>query len=512
MPQYSGVFRLSQVTSAVRNRNWPSTVTPTVEYLVVSGGGGGSAYAGGGGGGLLSGFAGITPGSAVTVTIGSGGTGTSVDNTPGGLGNTSVFGSITPRGGGGGGGKWTGSANGTVPITGGSGGGGSTQYTIGGGSFLQLGGPGTPGQGRDGGFGALASGTAGLAGGGGGGAGNHGGDANTGGYPGPGGSGLASHISGTRTAYAGGGGAGSWSNGGAVGGAGGGGSSGAAGTANTGGGGSTASAGGSGIVILSYPDTYAAATSTTGSPTVSTSGSGSISFNGGNSLYLGYGAQTPFSFSTGDFTIEFWVYFNNFTGGPILIDWRAGGANGALPTIYVTAGGVLTYFTSSADRITSSALSTASWYHVVVCRTGTSTKMYVNGAQAGSTYSDSSNYTVNSNGPSIGNPSGTSLNGYMSNIRIVKGNCVYTGAFTVPKSPLTATQPAGTNISAITGTQTSLLLNSVSGAYLADSSTNSYAATVTGSTIAWNSSSPFATGLGYKNRVYTWTSSGSITF
>jgi hypothetical protein len=26
---------------------------------------------------------------------------------------------------------------------------------------------------------------------------------------------------------------------------------------------------------------------------------------------------------------------------------------------------------------------------------------------------------------------------------------------------------------------------------------------------AWNSSSPFATGLGYKNRVYTWTSTGT---
>jgi hypothetical protein len=46
-------------------------------------------------------------------------------------------------------------------------------------------------------------------------------------------------------------------------------------------------AGGSGIVILRYPDTFNAATSTTGSPTISTSGgfriykftaSGSITF------------------------------------------------------------------------------------------------------------------------------------------------------------------------------------------------------------------------------------------
>jgi hypothetical protein len=28
----------------------------------------------------------------------------------------------------------------------------------------------------------------------------------------------------------------------------------------------------------------------------------------------------------------------------------------------------------------------------------------------------------------------------------------------------------------------------------------------------WNQSSPFATGLGYKNRVYSWTTTGSGTF
>ena len=67
----------------------------------------------------------------------------------------------------------------------------------------------------------------------------------------------------------------------------------AAGGANTGngGGGKATSgagsgfAGGSGIVIVSYPDVYAAAASTTGSPTVSTSGSGSIYFDG-SSQYM----------------------------------------------------------------------------------------------------------------------------------------------------------------------------------------------------------------------------------
>jgi hypothetical protein len=65
-------------------------------------------------------------------------------------------------------------------------------------------------------------------------------------------------------------------------------SGGTSGTTNTGGGGGAGSGlGGSGIVILRYPDTYAAATSTTGSPTITVAGgyrvyrftaSGSITF------------------------------------------------------------------------------------------------------------------------------------------------------------------------------------------------------------------------------------------
>jgi hypothetical protein len=80
-----------------------------------------------------------------------------------------------------------------------------------------------------------------------------------------------------------------------VGGGGAGNSSGAgtAGTVNTGGGGGASNSsfagatGGSGIVILRYPDTFRAATSTTGSPTITVAGgfrvykftaSGSITF------------------------------------------------------------------------------------------------------------------------------------------------------------------------------------------------------------------------------------------
>jgi hypothetical protein len=65
---------------------------------------------------------------------------------------------------------------------------------------------------------------------------------------------------------------------------------------------------------------------------------------------------------------------------------------------------------------------------------------------------------------------------------VVKGVAVYTGPFTVPTAPLATTQSSGTNISAITGTQTQLLLNTYSGAgFLTDASTNAFTVTNNGS-------------------------------
>ena len=266
-----------------------------IEYLVVAGGGaGGTGYGGGGGGGgyLTATGLGVAPSSVITVTVGAGGTGsaspTAGDNSQ--LSN-GIFANVTAIGGGVG--QYS-----TNSSNGGSGG-GATLYS---GSIP---GTGTVGQGTNGGTSGRYSTVSYGSGGGGGGAGAGGyagsgdgigtvastGDGTTGGNKGNGGAGLYSSITGSSVAYAGGGGGGTWigyvpgppyyshAGDGGVGGGGNGAyvdSGMTAGTVNTGGGGGGASAagasGGSGVVIIRYADTYAAATSTTGSPTITVAG------------------------------------------------------------------------------------------------------------------------------------------------------------------------------------------------------------------------------------------------
>jgi len=433
-----------------------------------------------------------------------------------------VFSSVIAYGGGGGGSLNSGIGAGNGASGGGEGGSGSS-------SWFSAGIATPKGQGNNG---ANNNGQVGGAdpGGGGGGAGTVGLSPPSTIIAGNGGAGIASAISGTVTAYAGGGGGGYWtfgstvaSTGGVGGGAGGqtGPSTinGTNGTANTGGGGGAAvqggvgGNGGSGIVIVSYPDVYAAPPATTGSPTVSKSGAGSLDFNG-SSQFITYASNAAWALGS-TFTLEFWTYPTAFSSGSNkrYFDTSNNGAGGF--SLRTTGTGVVALDVSSTGQTTTN-LSLNTWTHVAVVVTSGTLAIYFNGVAQILTGGGLTGINVTGTlGLSVGNfGTGTTYlyQGYLSNVRIVKGVAVYTGNFTPSTVPLQATQPAGTNIAAITGTSTGLLLNSVSGSSCADISTNGFGAT-SSPTIAptWNASSPF-TVTGYKNRVYTWTSSGSITF
>ena len=258
----------------------PTGVT-SVEVLVVAGGGGGGGDGGGAGaGGIVyhPRFA-VTPGAAVTVTVGAGGNGVTWAGS-GAVGANSVFGTLTAIGGGGG----VHSGNGQSGGSGGGGGySGASMTRSSGGASTQTSPTGGVGYGNTGGQGGGYN-ADGYPGGGGGGAGSVGlngnqyGQSNSAQNAGDGGIGIVNPISGSTTGelflgkyWLGGGGGGNHrgtSTRRALGGRGGGGAAansstenGVDGTANTGGGGgaqqgSNASYrggnGGSGVVIVKY--------------------------------------------------------------------------------------------------------------------------------------------------------------------------------------------------------------------------------------------------------------------
>jgi hypothetical protein len=213
-----------------------------------------------------------------------------------------------------------------------------------------------------------------------------------------------------------------------------------------------------------------------GSTAPYTTTNGASGFFNGTSDYLTVTANTVFSFTTGDFTWECWLYPTAFgaAAGSTIDFWsNASGSYivGQCQLQVNTTGTVQFYYATTTSAFTSivttTTLSLNTWAHIAVVRSGSGTgnlKIYINGVSS-ATSAGAVTQNMGSTGTgSIGrqtNITATSyfFTGYISNVRVVKGVAVYTGAFTVPTSPLASTQSAGTNISAITGTQTSLLLS-----------------------------------------------------
>jgi hypothetical protein len=232
----------------------------------------------------------------------------------------------------------------------------------------------------------------------------------------------------------------------------------------------------------------------TGTPPVPPT-TGSAQFNGSNYLSVAGGAAT--AMGTSDLTWEAWVYPTSSSGYQAFIDTRtlplAGGSTDGF--YFGTNNNTLTpmYYTNGLQLASSINITLNAWNHVALTRNSGTVTLWVNGASGGtqSNTTDLTQQRVFIGGATDGNATGLLLTGNISNLRMVKGVAVYTGAFTVPTAPLAATQSAGTNISAITGTQTSLLLNTINdGSFLTDTSANAFTVTNNGS-VTSNALNPF---------------------
>jgi len=140
----------------------------------------------------------------------------------------------------------------------------------------------------------------------------------------------------------------------------------------------------------------------------------SYEFDGsGDTIYCGDHAD--FDVSTGNFTIDFWVYFSTLSATVYLCRWYSGGV-GIYWVVYDN--GLIDFWggdpSGSINPIGNvGAVSTGAWTHIAMVRNGSSGKMWVDGvedaedASAGGDLGEASgNFTI-----------GNSLNGYMDEFR-----------------------------------------------------------------------------------------------
>jgi len=196
-------------------------------------------------------------------------------------------------------------------------------------------------------------------------------------------------------------------------------------------------------------------------------------FNGTN--YLNLPASSNLAISTGDFTIESWVYLTS--AGNVYPFIYSQARTGTSLDIRFGNNGFGNYLQVAVDSATVSSVwscnltQTAalnSWNHIAFTRSGTTCRLFVNGIQQSlgsganpatfpsTSFTDSTNIPLPSAAPSIG----FGFTGYISNFRVVKGTAVYTANFIPPTAPLTAitnTVLLTCNSSTITDNSTSAL-------------------------------------------------------
>jgi len=168
---------------------------------------------------------------------------------------------------------------------------------------------------------------------------------------------------------------------------------------------------------------------------------GGAAYFDGSGDYLSVSYNSALALGSGStWTIEYWLYFNAAFGTytPIshqqdsTVRWDV--EHAAASTVLLFDNSTITTFTHP------STLVPYAWYHIAFVRDGTTVRMYVNGV-ASSTTSTNNLSNVTSGSLGIGrNEFGGAyffyMNGYISDVRLVKGAAVYTGNFTPPTAPV----------------------------------------------------------------------------
>jgi hypothetical protein len=161
-------------------------------------------------------------------------------------------------------------------------------------------------------------------------------------------------------------------------------------------------------------------------------GLSSMAFDGtGDFVTVRGNQQALYSMGNADFTIEMWIYTLSVNGH--LIDTNNGGdASGSGRfAIQINASQLQAYNSTGTTMIIGGTINTNQWYHIAYARASGVSKLFVDGEQVGSTYTDTNNFVCgNANRPVFGvngyDEASTPMNGYIDDLRITRGYARYT--------------------------------------------------------------------------------------
>ena len=157
-----------------------------------------------------------------------------------------------------------------------------------------------------------------------------------------------------------------------------------------------------------------------------------VEFGGTSSDYLSIGNDSSLTFGSGDFTIEAWMNFDTASNYTLLekgSDWSFLSDANRWAFKYGDTNSFVLSWTPTFGQ----------WYHVACVRNGSTVTLYIDGQSIGSgpaytSVADTGDLVIGTSTRF----SGYDFDGYVSNLRIVKGTALYTSNFTPPSTPLSA--------------------------------------------------------------------------
>jgi hypothetical protein len=162
----------------------------------------------------------------------------------------------------------------------------------------------------------------------------------------------------------------------------------------------------------------------------------------GSGDYLQIANSSAYSLD-GDFTIEGW--FNGSNYGSTIVFFQLGEVGSSGIEMWVsTASATLRASVAGSTMISSDSMVPSQWTHFALVRSGTGSNnisLYANGKRQAQLSSNNTFTGTANNGIRIGAeyPTATPWNGYLSDIRVLKGTAQYSGTtYTIPTAPLTA--------------------------------------------------------------------------